>query len=107
MDWTPPAGFEETAPSELHDTVPMPLHAEQDPLSVLREKYPRIHRRIVLDWGTQQLADQFNRWIFTDQDGREGFSNEVGTALLNLSIAHERQFHLEGAVFHGGKKDKW
>jgi hypothetical protein len=107
INWDPFKGFEDTEPAKFVVLVDQNLMANQDPLAVIKKAYPRIHKRIVLLWGSQELADQFNRWIFTDQEGRKGFSTLVGTAILNLSIEHERTTHLQGAVVSRKFKDRW
>lgn len=100
VDWPEITGFEDTERSVLEDQI-------EDPMSVILQEYPRIHNRIVLLWGSQELADQLNRWLFVDQDGRRGFSKRVGTALLSIAITHERIFNVHGSVVKRSFKDVW
>lgn len=64
----------------------------ETPLETIERTYPRIHRKIVATWGSQELQDAFAHWIFTDQEGRRGWPHEVATALILLSLDHADRF---------------
>lgn len=100
IDW-PTIQFEEEPIRQLD------VRPEVNPLEVIEEKYSRIARRIQLLWGSQELADQFNRWIFVDQAGRQGFPKSVSEALIQLSNRHEEETKLIGTIIKRDFPDRW
>jgi hypothetical protein len=95
---------------ELEIQVPLreiEIKPRVDPLDLLSERYPRIAWRIKALWNSQELADQFNRWVFTDQEGRSGFSQEVIEALIELSNEHCAETGFVGATVKRDFPDRW
>lgn len=80
---------------------------ELDPFDIIRVSYPRVYARISILWGTQELADQLKRWMFTDQRGRKGFPPDVAMALLKISIEHQEKFGLIGSDVERPFPDRW
>lgn len=66
-----------------------------DPLDVVKAKFPRIYKAIVVQWGTRELHEQFKKWILCSRESRQGWPMDVGQAILALSKEHNEQFKFE------------
>lgn len=60
---------------------------------IINNEYPRIATTIKVQWGTKECHDYLNLLVFDVRDGsREGFPKHVFSALLELSLCHDRLF---------------
>lgn len=56
----------------------------------LKEKYPRIYRKIVVLWGMHEIDDYLDDLLIDTRGGRQGFPEEVMTELFELQVLHGR-----------------
>ena len=84
------------------------MQAVTDPLAVVRDAYPRIHKMITQNWGTALLHLKLTKLVALDTEGREGFTKPVGLALMRIHSLHMEKFGFEPIwSIPGMKKDTW
>ena len=81
-----------------------------EPFAVIKEQQPILHRLISGLWGTQELQNSFTKWLvdgFAGEVSATKWSNEVGSALMELAVQHSDTFRLEGQGTFKELHKKW
>ena len=65
-------------------------------LSLVNKTYPRIAVAITEMWGTQELHEYLHKILVLDTEGRQGFPDRVGKALMYIHMFHQAKFEFEG-----------
>jgi hypothetical protein len=60
--------------------------------SAIEEKFPRIAEQITLLWGFPEMEKYFEKIMYDDRGGREGFPADVMSELVFLGILHGRAY---------------
>lgn len=61
----------------------------------LSEEYPRIAKRIVATWGTQDCRDYMMSLINDSRDGnRQGFQKDTASTIMTILDIHDRKYPL-------------
>jgi hypothetical protein len=61
-------------------------------LSAIEEKFPRIAEQITLLWGHPEMEKFFEKLMYDDRGGREGFPEDVMSELVFLGFIHARAY---------------
>jgi hypothetical protein len=56
--------------------------------SLIQQQFPKVAEKIALMWGTSGLQDYFNKTIFDERGGRQGFPMPIVSALMRLHEYH-------------------
>jgi len=56
----------------------------------LKQKYPRIYRKIVVLWGAHEIDDYLDDLLIDTRGDRQGFPEDVMTELFELQTFHSR-----------------
>lgn len=90
-----------------HDTMTRAQH-----MKAVKDRYPRLGRKIDLMWGTQGMQDMFTKWLLTDNTNvhgqpRRGFPKDVRTSLMTLASVHQHEFKTESVAHWDWPADRW
>lgn len=69
------------------------------PRVLLKSKFPRIHERVEVLWGTLELHKYLEQTLFTDRSGRQGFPKDVMHALGQIHGEHRKILKANKMVF--------
>jgi len=61
-------------------------------ISIIFEKYPDVGKKISQNWGSSRLHDYLNSIIFDERGGRQGFPEQIGSALFRVHEGHSTLF---------------
>ena len=64
---------------------------EQDYPHALEQQFPRIFRKIMEMWGRPEIDAYFTKLMVSDRLHRQGFSKEVASDIVYLTMVHARQ----------------
>lgn len=56
--------------------------------TLIHEQFPKVGDKIALMWGTARLQEYFNKTIFDERGGRQGFPMPIVSALMRLYEYH-------------------
>ena len=81
-----------------------------DPWPIIAARFPRIAETIRRDWGKRALDDYFAKLVVDDRGSRQGFPEDVLTAILEVARLHAEQYRF-AKPFHPWEEDvsqtKW
>ncbi len=79
-------------------SIPSALGPE---ITLIKEQFPRIANKIVQLWGMAELDRYLESLVFDERGGRQGFPEEIGSALFKIRDSHGKM------ISSGNNGDIW
>ena len=96
-------------PKYVHEVTVqrLDLTFPEDSLELIKRKYPRIYKQVIMMWGSKELQIRLTHLTLVDQDGRRGWDADVADALVKIALHHEALFKYDVMPNWSAPRDRW